>query len=248
MKSYEAISIILTEMAAMALPGTKTIDINNHAEKRIKELGAKSVNKGYKHETSKVPWPYATCINVNEIIAHGYPTEYELQEGDIVSFDLGIKMGKQCADAALTVGVGEISNKRRHLLKYAKRTVYTVIKYMVAGAKTEDLAEIIESEAMSHGYLVNRRFGGHRIGEQMHMKPNIYNTREDIHTYGTLKVGEIYCVEPMLTNGKDNVGITRDANLWCYETGDGKDSAFFEHMVEITEQGPKILTTHIQPD
>jgi methionyl aminopeptidase len=86
------------------------------------------------------------------------------------------------------------------------------------------------------------------IGEQMHMKPNIYNTREDIHTYGTLKVGEIYCVEPMLTNGKDNVGITRDANLWCYETGDGKDSAFFEHMVEITEQGPKILTTHIQPD
>jgi methionyl aminopeptidase len=119
---------------------------------------------------------------------------------------------------------------------------------MQPGAKTEDIADIIETYALAHGYLVNRRFGGHRIGEEMHMKPNIYNTKESTHTYGTLKVGEIYCIEPMITRGKDNIGITPDPDEWCYVTADGKDSAFFEHMVEITAKGPKILTTHIWPD
>lgn len=231
-------------MAAMATPGTKTLDVDAHAEKRIKELGAESVNKGYKHQTAKQPWPTATCININNTIAHGYPNEYLLQEGDIVSFDLGIRLDGQCADAALTVGVGKISNQRERLLYYAKQTVYEAIKYMVAGAQTEDLARIIETHALSRGFLVNRRFAGHRIGEQMHMKPNIYNSQEKTHTYGTLKVGEVYCVEPMLTAGKDNFGMLIDPAGWCYVTTDGKDSAFFEHMVEITENGPKILTTH----
>lgn len=249
MKPWDAISIILKEMAAMAKPGVKTIDIDAHADKRITELGATSVNKGYMHETAKAPWPTATCINTPGVICHGYPSEYELQEGDIVSFDLGIKIGNQCADAALTVGVGEISNARQQLLRWAKKTLYNVIPYMVPGASTEDLADIIETYALSHNYLVNRRFGGHRIGTEMHMKPNIYNTKESTHQYATLKVGEIYCVEPMITRGKDNIGTSQlDPNEWCFVTTDGKDSAFFEHMVEITANGPKILTTHIWPD
>jgi methionyl aminopeptidase len=244
MKVYEAISIILKEMAAKAKPGVTTMSINKFAEKRIKELGAISVNKGYKDPTTKAPWPTTTCIGVNNCICHGYPNEYKLQEGDIVSFDLGIKIDGQCADAALTVGVGEISNQRQRLLYYAKQTVYEVIKHMQPGANTQDLARIIEMHAISRGYLVNRRFAGHRIGEQMHMKPNIYNTEEPTHKYDILKVGEIYCVEPMLTNGKDNMGILIDPAQWCCVTMDGKDSAFFEHMVEVTENGPKILTTH----
>lgn len=245
MKPYEAISIILQEMATMAQPGTKTIDIDAHAEKRIAELGATSINKGYNHETAKAPWPNATCINVNNTIAHGYPNSYQLQEGDIVSFDLGIKIGNECADAALTVGVGSISNARQRLLYYAKQTVYEAIKYMQPGAKTQDIAKVIEAHALARGYLVNRRFAGHRIGEQMHMKPNIYNTLDEGQKYhGTLKVGEIYCVEPMLTVGKDNMGLFIDPAGWCCVTMDGKDSAFFEHMVEITDTGPKILTTH----
>lgn len=244
MKPYEAISIILKEMAAMAKPGVKTLDIDAMAEKRIAELGAESINKGYHHETAKQPWPFATCINVNNCIAHGYPNEYVLTEGDIVSFDLGIRIDGQCADAALTVGVGEISNQRQRLLYYAKQTVYEAISHMRAGVSTQDITKIIEYHALSRGYLVNRRFAGHRIGEQMHMKPNIYNTMEAGQTFDTLKVGEVYCVEPMLTVGKDNLGITPDPAQWCYVTADGKDSAFFEHMVEITEGEPKILTTH----
>ena len=246
MKPYEAISIILQEMAAMAAPGVKTIDINDMAEKRIAELGATSVNKGYHHQTAKEPWPYATCINVNNTIAHGYPNVYPLHEGDIVSFDLGIRMGDECADAALTVGVGEISNARQRLLYYAKQTLYEAVRYMQPGAKTQDIAWVIENHANSRGYLVNRRFAGHRIGTDMHMKPNIYNVLEEATQphHGTLKVGEVYCIEPMLTAGKDNTGLIIDPAGWACVTMDGADSAFFEHMVEITAAGPKILTTH----
>jgi len=232
-------------MAAMAKPGVTTMAINDMAEKRIKELGATSINKGYKHETAKAPWPYATCINVNNCIAHGYPNDYQLTEGDIVSFDLGIRMDGQCADAALTVGVGEISNQRQRLLYYAKQTVYEAIRYMRSGAKTQDIAKVIETHALARGYLVNQRFAGHRIGKQMHMKPNIYNTLDDQQPYhGVLKAGEVYCVEPMLTVGNDNLGLFIDPAGWCCVTADGKDSAFFEHMVEITDGDPKILTTH----
>lgn len=247
MNAPETISLVLTEMAAMVAPGVKTIDIDAHAEKRLKELGAESVNKGYSQEMSLAPWPTVTCINVNNCIAHGHPNDYELVDGDIVSLDLGIRVNGQCADAALTVGVGQISNQRARLLYYAKQTVYEVIKYMRPGAKTQDLARIIETHALSRGYLVNRRFAGHRIGEQMHMKPNIYNTLEtdlDQTHHGVLKAGEVYCVEPMLTNGRDNLGMTVDPNKWCYVTADGKDSAFFEHMVQITNGDPQILTTH----
>jgi len=244
MEAHEIISIILKEMAAMAKPGVKTIDIDKMAEGRIKELGAKSYDKGYKPAFAKTKWEWVSCINVNSIIAHGRPGDYALQEGDIVSFDLGIKKGKKCADAALSVGVGEISNARSRLLYYAKQVVYEAIKYMVPGAKTEDIARVIEYHALSRGYLVNRRFAGHRIGEEMHMKPNIYNTQEPSHQYAVLKVGEVYCIEPMITNGKDNLGMFIDPDGWTCVTGDGKDSAFFEHMVEITEAGPKILTTH----
>ena len=244
MKAYEAISIILKEMAAMANPGVKTIDIDAYAERRIKELGAESYNKGYKAQFAKKPWEYVSCINVNSIIAHGRPGDYILQNGDVVSFDLGIKKDNECADAALSVGVGEISNARRHLLKYAKQIIYDAISFMVPGAKTEDIARIIEYHALSYGFLVNRRFAGHRIGEQMHMKPNIYNTHEAEHIYGILNLGEIYCIEPMITKSKDNMGMFIDPDGWTCVTGDGKDSAFFEHMVEITEAEPKILTTH----
>lgn len=244
MKAYEAISIILKELGERAKPGVTTLSLDKYAEKRIKELGFKSINKGYKPESAKAPWKFATCINTNSVIAHGYPTDYKLQEGDIVSFDMGIKKGKECADAALTVGVGEISNQRQRLLYYAKQTVYEVIKYMQPGARTEDLAKIIEAHVLMRGFLVNRRFGGHRIGTEMHMKPNIYNTQEKVHEYGILKVGEVYCIEPMITNGKDNLGICIDQDNWCYVTMDGKDSAFYEHMVLIEKSGPKILTTH----
>jgi methionyl aminopeptidase len=245
MKAYQIISDILKTLAKQVKPGVKTMAINDKAEKLIAKYGATSMIKGYSHESAKEPWPYVTCININNTIAHGYPNDYILQEGDIVSIDLSIKYDGECADAALSVPVGEVSNARHRLLYYAKQTLYEAIKYMTVGQSTENIARIIESHAISRGYLVNRRFAGHRIGAELHMSPKIYNTTEMSHKYGILEAGQVYCVEPMLTIGNDNFGVTPDINQWCYVTADGKDSAFFEHMVEITPSGPKILTTHI---
>jgi methionyl aminopeptidase len=245
MKAYEAISIILKEMAAMAKPGVKTIDINNYAEKRIVELGCTSANKGYKPEWAKKPYEWATCINVNSIIAHGKPGDYELRNGDIASFDLGIIKDGECADAALSVGIGEISNARRRLLYYAKQTIYEVLHLFTPGRETTDIARAIEYQVLSRGFMVNRRFAGHRIGKEMHMKPNIYNTLDDQQPHhGKLEAGQIYCIEPMITNGKDNLGLFIDSDGWVCVTADGKDSAFYEHMILVTENGPKILTDH----
>ena len=244
MKAHEVISEILKALAKMVKPGVKTWDIDLKAEKLLKKYGAKSGIKGYNHETAKAPWPNVTCINVNNTIAHGYPNDYILQEGDIISIDLSLYLNGECADAAISLPVGEVSNARKRLLYYAKQTLYEAIKYMVVGENTENIAKIIETHAISRGFLVNRRFAGHRIGKEMHMSPKIYNTPEKVHKYDVLKAGEVYCIEPMLTNGRDNLGATPDENQWCYVTIDGKDSTFFEHMVEITEKGPKILTTH----
>jgi len=109
---------------------------------------------------------------------------------------------------------------------------------------TKDLAHEIESFALMRGYKVNRRFCGHKIGKEMHERPRIYNTVEEKNEWGVLKVGEVYCIEPMLTTGKDNIGITFDG--WTTFTQDRKPSAVFEHMIEITPEGAKVLTTHFQ--
>jgi methionyl aminopeptidase len=243
------IEIILTAMTAMAKPGVKTIDINNKAEELIKFYGVTSINKGYCPPWAFKPFPTATCININNVIAHGIPDETELKEGDIVTFDLGIRdTFGNCADAAVTVGVGEISMADKKLLFYAYQTMMEGVENLVAGANTETIARKIEQYAIMRGYSINRKFGGHAIGKEMHESPKIYNTREDSHKYAVLQEGQIFCVEPMITYGEDNYGVA-DKNGWTHRTRDGKNSAVFEVMVKVSKDGPEILTNHIvQPE
>lgn len=249
MKAHEIVSEVLKEMASMALPGVATKDIDAMAEKKILELGGVPYNKGYHMESAKTPYPYATCISVENVIAHGYPSELVLREGDVVNLDTSVRDSDgNCGDAALSVGVGEISDRKKRLLRYSKDVLYKTIEYMTPGRSTKELAHIIEFHALNMGFLVNRRFCGHRIGTDMHMGPKIYNSEEEGHIWGNLQVGEVYCVEPILTNGKDPYGLLVDPDGWVYVTSDGKPCAMFEHMVEITPTGPKILTTHISKE
>lgn len=244
LKPAKIVSQVLKEMAAMVAPGVKTSQIDDFAAKRIEELGARSYNKGYKPQWAQAPYPAVACIGVNFVICHGIPSEYELKEGDIVTLDLGIIDDEgNCGDAALTVPVGEVENKRSRLMYYAKQTLYEVIKHVRDGVSTEDLAKVINYHAMSMGYLVNRRFGGHAIGKEMHMTPKIFNTPEPVHFYEKLKAGQVICIEPMLTRGKDNMGVSLD-NGWTIVTHDKKETAMFEHMILVKEDGCEILTDH----
>lgn len=245
---YEKVSKILLAMKDKAVPGITTMDLNNIAERLIKLYDCRAYNIGYKPIWAPVPYPTATCISVNGVIAHGVPNDYKLQSGDLVSFDLGIvdKNGL-CGDAALTIGIGELSNEKARLLRIAKKTLYYAISLLKPGVFTKDIAYDIEHFVLNHNCKINRRFAGHRIGTEMHMKPNIYNTTEPSHVYAHLRDGQVYCLEPMITNGKDDVGyVLKDG--WQTVTRDGKCSAFFEHMVEITKDGCNILTNHITMD
>lgn len=245
MKPHEIISAILRELKEPIKVGTKLMDIERHAEELVKKYDVTPFNKGYKPEWANTPYPYITCINVNSIIAHGKPSEYVLQDGDLVSVDTAIvdKYG-QCADAAFSMGVGELAGKDRHLLFYANQIIFNILPELKTGVSTEYIAGRLENYALSHGYLLNRRFAGHRIADQMHMKPNIYNTPEKTHSYATLERGQVFCIEPMLTYSQDNMGVFLDNDLWTAFTRDQKNSCFFEAMIEITDTGGKMLTTH----
>lgn len=243
---HEVISRILEELALMVAPGVKTIEIDKHAEELIDKYGVKSSNKGYCPSWSPTPYPASTCIGVNSTIAHGIPGEYELREGDIVSIDLAIvdSLGN-CADAALTVPVGEVSRAKALLLHHAYRTMMIGVGLLKPGVNTETIAREMTTYAWTRGYRINRKFSGHAIGKEVHQKPNIYNTQEKEHTYALIQEGQVFCVEPMLTTGRDDIGVV-DSSGWTHRTADGAPSAFFEVMAKVTAGEPEILTNHIK--
>jgi methionyl aminopeptidase len=257
MKAYEAISQILidakrfTEMnlleSSVGPLTTKMIDA--FIEKRIGELGMKSYNKGYQPTWAPMPYPAVSCINVGPMIAHGIPSDtVVIGSGDIISIDAGIIDPEgNCGDAAISFGLGELENKNERLLRYAKQLTYHVINQLVPGAHTRDIARSAERFALDRGFRINRRFAGHAIGKEMHQKPNIYTTDEEQHDYAVIEEGQVFCIEPMITYGKDNWGF-QSPDGWTVFTQDGAFSTFFEHMVEVTKDGPKVLTTHFAPD
>ncbi|MBV6514232.1 MAG: Methionine aminopeptidase 1 [Candidatus Omnitrophica bacterium] len=252
MKAYEIQSQVLKAMAGMAAVGVAVADIDKMAEEMIIGLGGKPYNKGYHPIYAATPYPAATCISVNNCIAHGIPNTYVLRSGDIVNFDTSVIKDGQCADAALSIGIGEVSNKNKNLLKYAKRVLYEGISVIKDGVSTEKLAEAIHTAAIRYGYKINRRFIGHGIGSEMHMPPKIYHFMqthaEQLSSTPRqpeyLHENQIICIEPILTYSKDDMGVFDKEGWACYTT-DGKPCAMFEHMVRITKTGCEILTDHI---
>ncbi len=245
-EAAQIITAILNELQLEARPGVNLLEIEAKAKKLLKKHGVKSFNKGYKPDWAPSPYPAITCLCVNNEITHGIPRDYVLVEGDTVSIDLSIVTPKgYCGDAGLTVGVGKIENKKGRLLYYTHKVLMEAInRYFYPGVGTEQIAYFIKYEAKKYGYNVNRRFAGHRIGKKMHLKPNIYNVDEPSYQYANLEKGKVYCIEPFFTPGRDDLGITK--NGWTWETADGQPSAFFEHMVLVTDKGPVILTDHIK--
>lgn len=237
------VSDILKRLARQCVVGRTGNELNTMCEAMIAEHGATSYNKGYKPEWAKEPYPAALCVSPNGIVVHGIPNDYAFVEGDIVTLDLGIKKDGLCGDAALTVPIGKVSNATERLLWHARKAVYEYASILKPGANTEDLARHMQQWASQRGFNMNRRGAGHTIGAEMHMKPTLYNTPEDVHTYGVLEEGMVVCLEPILTTSKDTIGMLLPDG-WSVGTFDRKPCAMFEHMVRVTKDGGEILTTH----
>ena len=242
MKSWEIVSLVLKLLASKAVVGITTEELNDIGEAEILRLGGISINKGYFPTWAKTAFPSAICISINEELCHGIPGQRKLIEGDIVTFDLGVKKDDLCGDAAFTMGIGELSNRDERLLYYGRKTLEEGISKVKAGVKLKDIARAIELYAGSRGYVVNHTFSGHGIGKEMHEKPAIPHVTWPNLGEEELQVGQMICLEPILTY-KDTFGYP--INDWEWKTTDGKKSCMFEHQIEVLENGARILTTHL---
>ena len=231
--SGQLVGRVLQELRKMVVPGITTLEINNAAEKMIRDGGAYPTFKGYHG------FPFSICASVNEQVVHGFPSQYELKDGDIFSIDVGVTLNGFVGDTATTVAVGRVSDDLLKLIRVTEECLQLAIDKCRVDNHVGDIGFVVQQHAESHGYSVVREYVGHGIGRKMHEDPQIPN-------YGTpgkgpkIRRGYVFAVEPMINLGSQHTKTLKDG--WTVVTVDGKPSAHFEHTIAITEEGPEVLT------
>lgn len=228
------VSKTLAEVGKLVAPGVTTSQLNRVAETFIRDNGAIPSFLGYDG------FPAALCMSVNDIVVHGFPNDKPLEEGDIVSVDCGTLYKGWNGDSAYTFPVGEVDAETRKLLDVTKASLYKGIAAAVAGNRTGDIGNAVQTYAESFGFSVVRELEGHGIGRNMHENPGVPN-------YGKpgkgskLYEGMIICIEPMINAGNRGVYLAR--NGWAVHTADHKKSAHFELTVVIRKGHAEQLST-----
>ncbi len=221
------------ELRRMVRPGVTTLELDRAAEKMIRDGGALPTFKGYHG------FPYSICASVNEQIVHGFPSDYELKEGDIFSLDVGATLDHYVGDTATTVPVGEVSEDRLKLIEVAEECLERAIQQCWPGRYLGDIGWAVQEHAEAHGYSVVRDYVGHGIGRKMHEDPQIPNYGKP-GTGVRIKAGYVFAIEPMINAGTHQTKTLKDG--WTVVTLDGRPSAHVEHTIAITEEGPEVLT------
>jgi len=223
------------EVAKQVKIGVKTKDLDKIADDFIRDHGGVPSFKGYNG------FPSALCISENEQVVHGFPSEYELKDGDIISIDCGVFYKGFHSDSAYTYPVGEISPETMSLLKATKESLYVGIENAKFGNRMGDLSYSIQKYVEDRGYTVVRELVGHGLGRNLHESPEVPN-------YGKrgrgpkLNEGLVIAIEPMVNLGTRDV--VQESDGWTIRTKDRKPSAHFEHTVAIFKDRTEILTTH----
>ena len=231
---------ILLELAEMTKPGVSLELLAELAERRIEEAGGEPCFKGYQPKWAKTPFPSVVCTSVEFEVCHGIPHNRILKEGEIISYDLGVKYKSGCGDACITIPVGEVNNRRQRAMRYGLEALYRGIKQVKAGIPISAIGKAIEDYCIENGYNVIKDFAGHHIGKEVHEKPYIshYYRKEDDNVF--LKEGAVICIEPIITPGKVNIMIGEDK--WTAYVMDGQPVVQYEMMVLVTADGYEILT------
>lgn len=221
-------------------PGVDTLTLDMKAEKLIADSGARPAFKGYTVPGVPKPFPGTLCISINDEVVHGIPSEDRvLEEGDIVSIDVGVRIDGFYGDAAYTFPVGRISPEREALLKVTRECLERAISVAREGATLGDVGHAVESWATPRGYGIVRNYAGHGIGRNLHEAPQIPNF--GVPGRGiTLKKGMSLAIEPMIMTGKEEVRTLKDR--WTVVTADGSDAAHFEKTIVITGNDPEVIT------
>jgi methionyl aminopeptidase len=218
--------------------GVTTKELDLIAEDYIRSNNAIPAFKGYS-QGNGVKFPASLCTSVNNEVVHGIPGNYELKDGDLISIDVGVLKNNFYGDAAISVGVGKVSEIKQKLMEVTERSLYIGIDQAKESNKLQDISFAIQSYVESNGFSVVRDLCGHGVGKYLHEDPSIPN-------YGKKGVGPILrkgmtlAIEPMVNVGDWKIIVASDG--WTIKTADGTDSAHFEHTILITDKEPEILT------
>lgn len=221
------------ELAKAIRPGITTKELDRIAEEFIVSKGAVASFKGYGG------FPASICASRNQVVVHGIPGLETLNNGDIISIDIGAILNGYHGDAAMTHPVGEISESAQKLLEVTEASLYKGIEQAVIGNRLSDISHAVQDYVEKHDFSVVRDFCGHGIGRAMHEEPQIPNFGRPGHG-PRLKAGICLAIEPMVNVGTYEVTVLEDK--WTTVTNDAQLSAHFEHTVAVTEEGPLILT------
>ena len=214
-------------------PGISTAELDQVAEKVIRDAGASPSFKGYRG------FPASICASPNHVIVHGIPSAMRLEEGDIISLDVGAFLDGYHADSAWTFPVGEVDPRAAELLKVTEASLDAALEQCKPGARLGDIGYAVQQVAEPAGFSIVREYAGHGVGRALHEEPSIPN-------YGppgrreVLAPGMTFAIEPMVNMGGSGTKTLADG--WAVVTSDGSLSAHFEHTVAITEDGHEVLT------
>jgi len=228
------VSKTLAEVAKIIGEGVKTIQLNKLAEEFIRDHGGVPAFLNYNG------FPYSLCISLNDQVVHGFPGEYVIKDGDIVSVDCGVVLNNFVGDSAYTFPIGNVDPETLRLLKITKECLYLAIDKAVVGMRVGDVGYAVQEHAEKNGFGVVKELVGHGVGFKLHEKPEVPN-------YGRrgsgikLEEGMVIAIEPMINGGKAGVKFWDDG--WTVSTIDKKPSAHYEHSVAVKKGKADVLST-----
>jgi methionyl aminopeptidase len=230
-KCGKILAAVLDKLRAEVRPGIKTGQLDIMMAEESRKRGVIPSFKNYRG------FPASLCVSVNDEIVHGIPGERILQEGDVVSLDVGVKLSGFHTDAAITVGVGRISKEAEDLIAVTEGSLKSGIAQATGGAWVEDISSAIQHYVESKGFSVVREYTGHGVGRDLHEEPQIPNFV--IGKGLLLRKGMTLAIEPMVNAGDWHTKLA--ANQWTVLTADGSLSAHFEHTIAITDNEAEVL-------
>ena len=228
-----ALSRVVDELKVACQVGMRTEELDRLGDARIREAGARPGFLGYNG------FPKSICVSINDEAVHGIPGKRKIQDGDLVSLDLGLVLDGFWADMGVTVPVGNASAEAKRLVRVTEESFWQAMEQCYPGKRLGDISHAVQSHVEAAGFSVIRQFVGHGIGRNMHEDPQVPNFGRP-GTGPELKVGMTLAIEPMVNQGSADVYIKPDG--WTVCTVDGSLSSYYEHTVAITKDGPWVLT------
>ncbi len=254
LKTEEEIEIMRTPCAIVSdvhkllmpqvKPGARVSDLDAMAEDFIRANGGLPAFKGYRSGSSAIPpFPATLSVSIDDEVVHGIPSDRILQEGEIISIDVGVEKDGFFGDGAITLAVGAVDPEKMRLMRVTRESLFRGIDQALPGNHLGDVSAAVQEHVEANGFTVVRDLVGHGIGRKLHEEPAVPNFGK-AGTGPVLKAGMTLAIEPMVNYGTFKVRIA--ANGWTVLTRDGAPSAHFEHTVYIAKDGPQLLTYHFE--